>query len=329
MAVRLLPNFKTLSEFGAYHGDCGELATLAALHSIDPAGWPLTLVFLDRMVADELRAGLADPGLSGGQNIPAIDTYLARRGIAHTTVGYAQFTLDAFHADLKANAGVRPVIVEWANAGALPGDERGVRYHYSTCGGIDTGPAGDGVGGAYLWADGDNAASTKADGGSAPVRYTWQQVVAAQPIGYIVITQQQAPTSGQSGASGMWHEQADGTGRDDAGHSCGAGFMAEIKARGIAADGRESESYVGGAERFGWKSMLPLTDGDVLVWTGSAVTHDGALVAYTLHELLNEARSQQQAQPPAPPQPPAPAPIPEEYARAKAAIDALKLAAGL
>lgn len=209
MPVTLLPNFRTLSEFGSYHGDCGELATLAALHPLDPASWPLTLAFLDQMVADELRQGLADPSLSGGQNIPAIDTYLTRRGIAHTTVGYAAFNLDVLHSDLKANAGVHPVIVEWSNAGALPGDEAGVHFHYSTCGGIDTGAAGDGVGGAYLWADGDNSASTKADGGSDPIRYSWPQVVAAVPIGYIIITQAAKVSVAMAGIPNGWHD--DGT----------------------------------------------------------------------------------------------------------------------
>lgn len=190
MAIRLLPGFKTLSEFGQYHGDCGECAALGVLHALDPARFPLTLNELNHLTSDAIAHSEADAALSGGMNIPHLDAMLARLGITHTTVSYGAFNLDTLHADLKANAGAHGVIVEWSKGGALPGDESGVQYHYSSCGGIDTGPAGDGVGGAYLWCDGDNSASTKADGGSAAIRYTWAQVASAAPIGYILVSQQ-------------------------------------------------------------------------------------------------------------------------------------------
>lgn len=188
MAVRTLPGFRSLSEFGAYHGDCGECAALGVLHTLDPQRFPLTLTELNHLTSDAIAHSEADAALSGGMNIPHLDAMLARLGIAHTAVGYADFTIDKLHADLKANAGARGVIVEWSRGGALPGDEPGVQYHYSSCGGIDTGPAGDGIGGCYLWCDGDNSASTKADGGSNALRYTWSQVVAAAPIAYILVT---------------------------------------------------------------------------------------------------------------------------------------------
>ncbi|MGZ6392512.1 MAG: hypothetical protein ACXWQZ_25010, partial [Ktedonobacterales bacterium] len=132
MAVKELPGFHTLSEFGQYHGDCGECATLGVLHALDPQRFPLTLNELNHLTSDAIAHGEADASLSGGMNIPHLDSMLTRLGIAHVTVGYGAFTLDKLHADLKTHAGVHGVIVEWSKGGALPGDESGVQYHYSS-----------------------------------------------------------------------------------------------------------------------------------------------------------------------------------------------------
>jgi len=314
----ILPGFATLSEFvTGLHGDCGPTATLAALHCLDPARWPLTPAGLRALDADEIGHGFAEA--NGAQNIPALSAYLDRIGVRHTTYGYGACPLDLVHSTLKALAGRQPIIVEWANAGALPGDEPGVRFHYSTCGGIDTGPKGDGVGGGYLWCDGDNRADDAGGAPRPPVLYTWAQIVAAQPIAMIVLDM---PTQQQTENTTMaFHKQPDGTGRDDHGNACGAGFMADLLARNETADGRMSETYVSGAQTF--KSFLPLTNGDVLVWDGAHVTHDGALVAAELYRLLVAARTAAPQQPPAPM--PAPAPAPDPVAvEAKAALVQLK-----
>jgi hypothetical protein len=188
----LLPGFATLSEFlNGLHGDCGPTATLAALNAHNPTKWPLTAAALRALADEEIAEGFAEA--NGAQNIPSMDGYLTKIGVKHETVGYDAFRLDAFHAYLKANAGHKPVIVEWANAGALPGDEVGVHFHYSTCGGIDTGPKGDGVGGGYLWCDGDNRADDPNGVPRPPVLYTWPQIVAAQPIAYVTIEPYPAP----------------------------------------------------------------------------------------------------------------------------------------
>ncbi len=79
-------------------------------------------------------------------------------------------------------------------------------------------------------------------------------------------------------------KQPNGTGNDALGHTCGTGFMTELLACKDTADGRLSETYVSGVN--GFKSFLPLTDGDVLVWDGAHVTHDGALVCAELYRLL-------------------------------------------
>jgi hypothetical protein len=188
MTRTMLPNFATLSEFIAgLNGDCGPTATLSALNFVDPKRWPLDAAGLHALDNDEIAGGFAES--NGAQNVNSIDSYLNKIKVAHTTVGYNVFTFAQLHADLKSKAGIKPIIVEWALAGALPGDEAGVHFHYSTCGGLDTGPKGDGVGGGYLWCDGDNRMDDPNGAPRPPVMYTIQQVAAAQPCGYVIIDQ--------------------------------------------------------------------------------------------------------------------------------------------
>ena len=191
----VLPGFATMSEFVAgLNGDCGPTATLAALHEVNPKRWPLTPTGLKALDQDEISHNFAEK--NGAQNIPSMDAYLSRLGLAHYTVGYDIFTFDRLHADLKALAGRHPIIVEWSLAGALPGDEAGVHFHYSCCGGIDTGLHGDGIGGGYLWCDGDNRADDGRGAPRPPIMYTIQQIAAAQPIAYVVVTSPNAPPVG-------------------------------------------------------------------------------------------------------------------------------------
>jgi hypothetical protein len=190
-----LPGFATISEFTAsLNGDCGPTATLSALNAHNPTKWPLTPAALRALDNEEIAGGFAER--NGAQNIPHLDAYLSKIGVKHETVGYGAFNLDAFHAYLKAAAGHKPVIVEWANAGALPGDEPGVHFHYSTCGGIDTGSDGSGAidkGAGYVWCDGDNRADDPNGVPRPPVLYTWPQIVAAQPIAYVTVEPYPAP----------------------------------------------------------------------------------------------------------------------------------------
>jgi hypothetical protein len=154
---------------------------------VDGARWPLTAAGLKALDADEIAGGFAES--NGAQNIPSMSNYLDKVKVQHHVCGYDQFTMDLLHNDLKLNAGHKPIIVEWSLAGNLPGDEAGVHFHYSTCGGIDTGPKGDGVGGGYLWCDGDNRMDDPNGVPRPPVMYTWQQIMAAAPVGYIVINE--------------------------------------------------------------------------------------------------------------------------------------------
>ena len=109
----VLPGFATISEFAnqlGLTGDCGPTATLAALHSVDPARWPLTPAALKALDADEIAHGFAEA--NGAQNIPSLSSYLDRLGVAHTTHGYNACPLDLVHSTLKSLAGSKPVLVE-------------------------------------------------------------------------------------------------------------------------------------------------------------------------------------------------------------------------
>lgn len=86
------------------------------------------------------------------------------------------------------------------------------------------------------------------------------------------------------GAPMAWHKQTDGTGKDDKGHVCGQGFMTEIAARSITADGMRSETYHSGLDPV--KSFLTLENGQTLTWDGHAVGYDSAHVIEGLMRQL-------------------------------------------
>lgn len=233
----ILPGFSTISEFVnqlGLNGDCGPTATLGALHEVDPVRWPLTPAALHALDSDEIANGFAEA--NGAQNIPSLSNYLDRIGVKHTTYGYGACPIDLVHSTLKSLAGKQPVLVEWALAGALPGDEPGVHFHFSTCGGLDTGPAGDGIGGGYLWCDGDNRADDPNGVPRPPVLYTWPQIVAAQPIAMVVF---EVPSS-QGGPTMITidHDASGGvTGaQDEHGGRVGAGMALAIEQHGWTGD---------------------------------------------------------------------------------------------
>lgn len=92
---------------------------------------------------------------------------------------------------------------------------------------------------------------------------------------------------GPQGGNNMgWNRNQDGTATDTLGHQAGTGFAAEIAARGITANAFMNETYV---NLPGVASFLPLQSGDVLVWDGQAVSHNGALVTVRLYEALQAA----------------------------------------
>jgi hypothetical protein len=161
-----------LSEFVAgFHGDCGEDAELEALHSL--IGTPLTTASLAAIVQRHQQHGWADA--TGAEPLSSIAKDLDLLGVHYILYTYQEPWPEAYwHPLLLANAGRKPVILQLANAGTLPGDESGVHYHFVLVEGIN--PSG------YPTGDGDNAAATKGQ----LVTYSIGDLVAAQPCGMIV-----------------------------------------------------------------------------------------------------------------------------------------------
>lgn len=197
----LAPNAFTMKEFFSFHGDCGQDATLMGLHTRDPKRWPLDGATLDAIVREQLADGYADANLSGGQNIYSIARWLReKQKVPVTVVGWdpnqntnkATFSLAAFHDALKAQIGTdtsgkhywkRPVVAEIQATGAgLPEDEHNVQVHFVTFMGVGLPDSG------WYRGDGDAVAYNDPNGGlKKPILTPWSEVVAAQPIAWLVI----------------------------------------------------------------------------------------------------------------------------------------------
>jgi hypothetical protein len=195
VTYRLLPVAAAISEFQGFNGDCGQAATLAALHVLK--GDALTGGELDSIVRAQIGAHLASA--NGSEPASAIVDYLnGLGGLDVFSVPYAEpFTFD-WHTYLLNNAGTFPIILEVATSGAgfgSLGDESGVHYHFICVLGIqDTG---------YMVADGDNVAAKSGQ----LVTYSYAQIRDATPCALIgVKVKLVAPTTHVPAG---WHD--DGT----------------------------------------------------------------------------------------------------------------------
>lgn len=180
MATRLCAHSAAMSEFAAgYHGDCGQTALLAAMHVL--LGTPLDAAQLKALVVADIAAHRAEA--SGAERLSSITAVLQARGMV---AGIQQYR-EPFEYDwltlLRNDAGTLPIILQLANGQALPGDEKGLEYHFICVLGIQ--PAG------YLCADGDNPACRS----GALVNYDRVQLANAQPCGLIVCQAPPAPAA--------------------------------------------------------------------------------------------------------------------------------------
>ncbi len=162
-------NAANMSEFYGYFGDCGETAELLALHVLKGAA--LTGADLDAIVhRDQARGWAASNGVV---SVGAIQQDLAQfEGIRSQYYGGG-----AWLSVLNEFAGKKPIIFLYSNAGGgLPGDERGVQWHFNT----NLGSLGNGK---WLFGDGDNslAASGKLN------IYTSANLAAANPNAELVV----------------------------------------------------------------------------------------------------------------------------------------------
>lgn len=177
MALIQLPFAANMSEF-VYapishlnrHATCGELAILGGLHAVHPDVWPLTGLQLDLITRDMIAHGQAgDP--QGASTAGDLVAYLGRRGYHCTYIPVSDL-----HTQLDAWGGIMPVVIEYSEAGRLPGDEAGVQFHYNTVVGWDK----DAAHGTFV--DGDNIVVRRSSDGYGPlVWYSWDQVMAARP----------------------------------------------------------------------------------------------------------------------------------------------------
>ena len=132
MGMREVDGAKALSEFIAgYNADCGETAELAGLHVVDPVKWPLNGATLASIVKWDIAKGWA--GMGGAEPLSSIAKDLTHQEIAFINHGYGEPLGYSWRAILDAHGGIRPIVLEVAVAGNLPGNQPGVRYHFITC----------------------------------------------------------------------------------------------------------------------------------------------------------------------------------------------------
>lgn len=186
MTYRLLPNALHFSEFqGGYHGTCGETALATALVCATPQIETTADAIALLLSTTRELIGLGWASASGSTTTQHLHDEAIRRGFTPDTfIGFEQPLPSApLHSLLLSTAGVKPIIIEIAQGGNLPGDERGLQYHFICIVGItDAG---------YICNDGDNPASS-----AQLVTYSWSQIEAAVPCGLLVIDLQPGNTQG-------------------------------------------------------------------------------------------------------------------------------------
>ncbi len=274
MTYRLLPVSAAISEFQGFTGDCGQAATLAALHVLK--GNALTGAELDSIVNSQIAAHLADP--NGPQTSGDIVTYLKGLGLEVFTSGFENPLQFNWHQYLLDNAGDFPIILEVANSGAgfgNVGDEAGVHFHFICVLGIqDSG---------YMVADGDNVAARSGQ----LVTYSYDQIAAAQPVAVIGV-QKSAPSPTVHIPTGWKDDGATLTAPN--GHTMAHGFRAYV-----LADATHSPSDMPTGEEYS---------------DGSGGTFQN-MAGYRLHwDAKTGAISKVALPTPEPPQPPKEPPVP-------------------
>jgi len=191
MSDTLLPAFSSMRGFGISgvpNGFCGGFALLYANHhrpSVANEGYSLSDDGARRLYQLQRANGWC--ASNGAQNI--YGNYNTLKKIAtgtHKLIDYGAFNLQSFHADLHTYAGNRAIIVEWANGQAFPGNEVGLQYHFSTCGGISTDKLVEGLIGGYAFGDDDWSGNVWPAAPNPPVWHDWPTIVRAVPIAYIV-----------------------------------------------------------------------------------------------------------------------------------------------
>lgn len=288
MTYRILPNALHFSEFqGGYHGTCGETALATALVCSTPQieSTPDAIALLLSLTKELISLGWASA--SGSTSTLRLHDEAIRRGFhpdESSRIDYSE-PLDPtkLHTLLLAMAGVKPILLEIARGGNLPGDEAGLQYHFICIVGVtDAG---------YICNDGDNPATT-----SHLMTYSWTEIENARPCGVLVIEMQ------PQGVPAMWSRTANGA-QDQHGHIIGSGLADLVFAKNLqGSNGLLGETYYAAGHSF-----APLDNGVVVSWDGSAHDDQAAQVLAALYQnfqaqvnQLNAELSAAKAQPPTP-----------------------------
>lgn len=189
---RSLPGFASIKQFaeGVPNGFCGGAAILAALHNHIDDRYQLTPDGLEALYQYLVGRQLCDA--NGAMNIGHVfqavrELYPAGlRDVELVSYGPGSDQA-AFHQVLQANAGVRAIIVEYANGQALAGDEPGLHFHFECVGAISTeAHLPDAPFGGYGVCDGDSSENHQDGSATPPLWRPIQMLFRAQPIAYVI-----------------------------------------------------------------------------------------------------------------------------------------------
>lgn len=172
------------------HGDtCGPIVIMDYLHLTH--GMTLDNPTLDNMRQDLINWGLMDTPQYVGMTITSLAVALSHHyGVQpikvvsyNPSLNFAEFRQDLINA-LTAH---QLVIMETANAQALPDNQSGVQYHFVLFGGIDSSLG-------YYTCNGDTETGLRSGNQTTnPVWYGIGSLSASQPVGYIILPAVEAP----------------------------------------------------------------------------------------------------------------------------------------
>lgn len=163
------------------HGDeCGIDAALAYLHV--KKGYSASLAQANALRMTAIAHGWMDTVAFKGMTVMSIAALLRYLGVEPTqVVPWGQVNLDEFHQTIRNIYQSHVcVLYETHNASALPGSQQGVQNHFVSIWGEDS-QAG------YYTANGDTLYALEHTTPIPPVWYTWSNILASEPMGYLVL----------------------------------------------------------------------------------------------------------------------------------------------
>lgn len=271
MATWQQPGLMAAAEIDGHGDSCGPIVMEDYLHIL--RGESLSVANTDAIRAQMIAAGLMNTPAYRGMTITSLavgfETYYNVKPVK--VVAYnASLDLNTFHTDLVAAMEAQQlVIMETANASALPDAQPGVQYHFILIGGIDSTLG-------YWTCNGDTETALHSSGVTSPVWYTWSNLVSSQPVGYIIL-----PKVSALAMSIIVETDAQGyvTGAHDAADPklhIGAGFAFRAQSDGLLGDDITlGETYLAST------AYCILSQRTSMTWTqaGGVQRYDGADLA--------------------------------------------------